>query len=516
MKKSIIAAVLLLFVLSVTAQKLSIENVQKVTLRNADAIKEGSEVKGYYFFYVSDKIDKRTNEYTLQITDNNLKKLKDIKFVDSKDVKILESSFNGTDLIFLFYNDDALTFDYQVYGADGKKKYSYQRQLTKKERRFLENTYLRMDDDENNYKGIYPIDGRGFISNTPSREDKDYTFQVDFFSTEKRKQWSYIPTIGAKKFIGDYLGTFNGVVFLEVLKFTGMMDGKPDSYVVGLDLETGKQLFEKSTDEGKYKFYPASMSILNGDKAYIFGEYFDPNGNIIKDKSHGFAFIGMDEKGKIVSEKYCGWDLELGKFLEVTSKGKIADFGFMYLHNMFQTANGDIYAVGEGFMKVASALGIASTVLSGGRQGVVSNVKVKVTDLIMIKFDKDFNVKEAKIYDKNSNKQELPSGMEFVSTPLIGKLLKYSYGEFDYAYTQMNKDNTAFTVCYSDYVKGKDYKGSTFNAISYNDGKITTDKINTKSEATRSSVLPAQQGQVLILDYYKKDKRLDAHFEKLN
>src|SRR3954462_6654392 len=106
MKKSIIAAVLLLFVLSVTAQKLTIENVHKVTLRNNDAIKEGSEVKGYYFFYVSDKIDKKTNEYTLQITDNNLVKLKDIKFQDSKDVTILESSFNGTDLIFLFYNED--------------------------------------------------------------------------------------------------------------------------------------------------------------------------------------------------------------------------------------------------------------------------------------------------------------------------------------------------------------------------------------------------------------------------
>ena len=148
MKKSIFAAVLLLVVLSVTAQKLTIENVQKVTLRNTDAIKEGTEVKGYYFFYVSDKIDKKTNEYTLRITDNNLKVLKDIKMVDSKDVTILESSFNGSDLIFLFYNDDALTFDYQVYGADGKKKYSYQRQLSKKERRYLENTYLRMDDDE--------------------------------------------------------------------------------------------------------------------------------------------------------------------------------------------------------------------------------------------------------------------------------------------------------------------------------------------------------------------------------
>src|SRR6185503_5301987 len=144
------------------------------------------------------------------------------------------------------------------------------------------------------------------------REDKDYTFQVDFFSSEKQKQWTYIPTEGAKKFIGDYLGTFNNVVYLEVLKFSGVFDGKPDSYIVGLSLETGKQLFEKATDS-KYRFYPASMSSMNG-KAYIYGEFFNPDGNIAKDKSLGFAFWAIDEKGTVTNEKYCAWDMELGKF----------------------------------------------------------------------------------------------------------------------------------------------------------------------------------------------------------
>lgn len=516
MRKLVFAAGLITLVgFNLKAQKLSIENVHKLTLRNADAIKEGSDVKGYYFFYISDKIDKRTNEYTLQITDNNLVKLKDIKFQDSKHVSVLESSFNGTDLIFLLYNDDERTFEYQVYGVDGKKKYTYNRQLTKKEERYLEGTYLLNEDDENNYKGLYPIDGKGFVSNMPSREDKDYTFQIDFFSTEKRKQWTYVPTLGGKKFIGDYLGYANGVIYIEVLKYSGLMDSKPESSIVGLNLESGKQVFEKSTDEGKYKFYPASMSVMNDGKAILFGEYFNPNGNVIKDKSLGFAFLGIDEKGKIMSEKYCAWDLELGKYLNVTAKGKIEDIGFMYLHNIFQTADGNIFAIGEGYKKVASALGIASRVLTMGRGGA-STAKAKITDMILIKFDKDFNVKDAKIYDKNSNTQELPGGMEFVSTPMMGKMLKYTYGKFDYAYSQTNKDNTSFTICYSDYVRGKDYKGGTFNSISYNDGKITTDRINTKSDATSSSVMPGKQGQVLILDYYKKAKRLDAHFEKLN
>ncbi len=514
MKKLLFTGIFILFLALFSSAQNSIENVYRVQRSNFGAIKEGTDVKGYYFFYVSDKIDKKTNEYTLRIMDNSLKMLKDVKFQDSKDVTILESSFNGTDLIFLFYNEDAKTFEYQVYGADGRKKFVYTRQLTKKEKRYLEQTYLLVNDEENTYKGLYAVDGLGFISNMPSREDKDYTFQIDFFSTEKQKQWSFTPTVGAKKFEGDYLGTFNGVVYIEVLKFGSRMDQNPESSILGLSLETGKQLFEKPSD-GKYRFYPASMSVMNNGKAYIYGEYFNPNANIAKDKSLGFAFWGVDEKGNILTEKYCSWDLELGKYLNVSSKGKIEDFGFMYVHNILQTADGNIFAIGEGYKKVASALGIAAKMLSRGSSDI-STLKIKVTDMILIKFDKDFNVKEAKIYDKNSNSVELRSGYEFVSTPYIGKMVKYYYGDFDYAYTQTNKDITSFNVCYSDYVRGKDYKGSTFNSISYNEGKVTTDKINTKSDATWSIVLPAKQGQVLVLDYFKKAKRLDPHFEKLN
>ena len=512
-KPFLVMMLLLLSAGSLHAQKLSIENVQKVSLRNSEAIKEGSDVKGYYFFYVSDKIDKRTNEYTLQITDNNLKKLKDIKFEDSKDISILESSFNGTDLIFLFHNNKERTFEYQVFGADGKKKFSYSRELTKKEERFLQGTYLNMNDDDETFKGLYPIEGKGFISNTPSREDKDYTFQVDYFGTDKRKQWTYTPTEGGKKFIGDYLGSYNGTVFIQVLRFGGAFDQKPDSYIIGLDMETGKQLFEKPTD-GKNRFYPANMSSNNG-KAYMFGEYFDLGDNIMKAKSKGFAFWTIDEKGKLLAEKYNSWDSDMAKYLDVSSKGKIDNFGFMFLHSMTQTANGNIYAVGEGFKKVASALGIAATVLSRGNSAI-SAIKIKVTDMMLMTFDKEFNIKAAKIYEKNSNSVELPGGYEAVNTTLIGKLVKYYYGRFDYSYTQANKDMTSFTVCYSDFVKGKDYKGGTFNSITCTDGKITTDKINTKSDASRSMVLPGKQGQVLMVDYYRKDKKLDMHFEKLN
>lgn len=512
MKKFVFAAGLMLAAVCSQAQKLSIENVHKVALRNSDAIKEGSEVKGYYFFYVSDKIDKRTNEYTLQITDNNLTKLKDVKFQDSKDVVILESSFNGTDLAFLFYNDDSRMLDYQLYGADGKKKFTYSRELTKKEEALFHQIYGQNEDDADQaFKGLYPVEGKGFLSLMPSREDKDFTFQVDFFSSEKRKQWSYTPTEGGKLFTGDYLGTYNGVVYIEVLKSTRRGDLNPDSYILGLSQENGKLLFEKPTDRLKYSFYPTSMSLING-KSYVYGEYYDPGANVLKAKSLGFAFVGIDEKGKITSEKYCSWTLDMSKYLNVSSKGKIDDFGYVYMHNMLPTADGSIYAIGEGIYKVANTLGILASVAT---QSTQSMAKVKVTDMILIKFDKDFNVKEAKIFEKNTNTIPMPATLGLSTLPLLGRILK-AHGYFDYSYTQINKDNTSFSVCYSDYVKGKDYKGGTFNSITFNEGKITTDKINTKSDATRSSVMPGKQGQVLIMDYYKKAKKIEIHFEKLN
>jgi hypothetical protein len=182
MKKTIAAIIATIAITyTVNAQKMSIENVYKITLRNSAAIKQGTQVKGYYFFYVSDKVNKSTNEYTLRITDNDLTVLKDVKFNDSKHVSVLESSFNGTDLIFLFYNDDERTLEYKVYGADGNEKFSYVRELSKKDKAYMETTYLAVDDDENTYKGLYPVEGLGFISNTPSREDRDYTFEIDYF-----------------------------------------------------------------------------------------------------------------------------------------------------------------------------------------------------------------------------------------------------------------------------------------------------------------------------------------------
>lgn len=87
MKK--ISCLLLAFSLLTTCElyaqsKLSIDKVYSTYLRNSGTIMENNQIKGYFFLYQSDKIDKHTNEYTLQVIDQNLNKVKEIKFEDSK------------------------------------------------------------------------------------------------------------------------------------------------------------------------------------------------------------------------------------------------------------------------------------------------------------------------------------------------------------------------------------------------------------------------------------------------
>ena len=87
-------------------------------------------------------------------------------------------------------------------------------------------------------------------------------------------------------------------------------------------------VFDKPTN-GKFKFYPSTISVING-QTYLYGEYFKLDDNIIKDHSLGLAFWSIDEKGKVIAEKYNSWATDVAKFINVSTKGKIDDFGYLY------------------------------------------------------------------------------------------------------------------------------------------------------------------------------------------
>ncbi|HLK30862.1 MAG TPA: DUF6770 family protein [Puia sp.] len=501
------------------SQKLTIDKVYTAYLRNSGPILQKEEIKGYYLFYQSDKVDRHTDEYTVQILDENLNKVKDIKFTDDKSIQLLESSFNGSCLIFLFYNKGEKQLNYRIYDMDGKKKYEYSKEIDKKTKSMIDN-YEKFKSEDGLNKEIFDIEDRGFISVIPEREGKIYSYEINILHSDQKKQIVYTPNEDIKFATANYLGSNDTLAFFEILKKERLTSNTAESWLLGINLFTGKKAFEISTEKEEYKFYPMNVSTLQGSSDYMMlGSYYDKSDRVLADNTLGLAIWVMDNKGKIKIKKYNSWTKEIGKYLNVNEKGKIDNIGYLFFHRILQTEDGKIFAVGEGYKRTASALGITMTAIGAlaGHVGSSGVTKLVITDMVMMQFDNVFNIEDAKIYEKNHNNFESPNGMggDFMSPHLMAQVVK-AYGGFDFAFTQTDQNHSNFVVAYTDYEKSKEYKGLTFHSISYFNNKFTTDKINLSSKASKTKILPGKPGSVMVLEYFKKEKKLDMRLEKIN
>lgn len=493
--------------------KITFDNVRQTYIRNSGQIMDREELKGYFSFYITDKKDRKTNAYMIQILDNNLNKVKEIEFEDDKDIQILESSYNNNAIMFVFYNSKENTLEYRSYGFDGKIKSTYTKELDKRSEALLVQTYnLKAEEGQN--QGLFSVGDHGFTAVFPIKEKKYYSYEINFFFTMQKKQWAYeaVEEQEDKVASAAYLGATDSLVIFEVLKKNSLFTKKMRSYLLGLNIFTGKKAFEISTEEDEYKLFPMNISTLTGKSDFmVLGTYYDKDDRIAADKTLGLGVFTIDGKGKITSKKYNSWANDFGKFLNVNSKGKIDDIGYLYFHKLIQTSDGKIFAIGEGYKKVADGVGIALNILSGG--GGTNNTKMKITDLVFIQFNNSFGLENASIYEKRSSSLNLWG--DLVSPHILAAMIK-AYGGFDYSFTQTDKNHDRFYVGYDDYEKSENYKGRTFNTISYADGKITTDKVTLDTKAKWMKIFPAKTGSVMIMEYFKKEKKLEMRLEKMN
>jgi hypothetical protein len=521
-RKLLLAA--LLFALApnglLAQNKLSIENIRSVSLRNSGTIMSAEEVKGYFFYYVSDKVDRKTNEYTIQILDEHLKEVRKIVFQDDKDELLLETSYNNNSLLFMFMNRKERTITSKIYGLDGKLAQTYTKELDKRSMDFFNRSQgAIVNDDEGQNKLVFDIESKGYLSVIPVRDGKEYTFEISIAHSDSKKQLNYTPDYGDYKYAAaSYLGTCDNVAVFEVLKKEKLMSNKLESSLLGINVDNGKKLFDIADDATKYKFLPLNISALNGsNNILLMGTYYDKDDRVMKNATMGIAAITIDGKGKIINQKYNSWSGDFGKYFKVDAKGKLDDIGYVYFHKIIQTEDGDIYAIGEGYKRVASGGGIALAALSaaaGGYNGNNSVTRLNITDMVIIQFSQNFDVKNATVYEKNKNKFQLPGG-DYTTPHLMAAAAK-AMGAYDYEFTRTDAGHSSFHVGFNDYERGKDYKGMVFRSISYSNGKLTTDRLELASSASSMRVLPAKTGFILLSEYFKKDRRIDLRMEKMN
>jgi len=496
-------------------EKLSIDKVYSAYLRSSGTISAKGQIKGYYFLYMSDKIDRHTNEYTLQILDENLNKVSNIIFQDTKKLILLESAYNGGSLSFLFKNEDSKTLDMKIYDLAGKLKFAYSRDYDKRSDDLM-NQYATQHTDEGMNRNVFDLGESGYVSVLPMRDGKQRTYEVDFYSSETKGQWTYVPNDDDEKYaFAEYLGSTDSLILLGVLK-KNRTNGNPSAHLVGLNFVTKKKVFDLDNSNEEYKIQASNISDLKNGSFLLMGTFYDQDQNIARDFSRGIAVYQISTAGKVMSKVYNTWAGDFARYLPTDRKGKVDGVGYLYIHKLLRTPDNKIFVVGEGYRRQVSAAGIGLTALAalGGGVGDAGVTKIVVTDMIVMEFNNQYKIKDAKIFDKTNNTALAGPASDYASQHALAAYLKAA-GSFDYEFTTGEADNSRFAICYSDYERSSDYKGLTFNAIRYNGSKFNTDRIELKSKASSMRVFPAKAGSVMIMEYFKKDKRLSFRLEKV-
>ncbi len=490
--------------------------VKRVNLSNCDAIFSNEEVIGYYTFFYLDKENRNEDLYQLNIMDKNLKVTYSVELVISKRSWLLESKFNDERFCFSFINFKDKKIEYLFFDKQGKKVAEYKTpELSRTELSLMSQT---MTSQDANYSGgLIGITGKGFVRYGLEKED-GWRMEMEMIDNNGKKLWSVNSNTKAKKAFESAMPVYaNKDIVASLFGSREKLMSKDILYsILFHDVNTGKELFRTEPLTNGKKLLPIGVSFEVTSKEYIiYGEYYDQEDNM-KDNSKGYFFQSYTLTGTKKKEVFVGWANDLAKVFPQSKEGKPNNDFYISLHNMIRTSNGKFYGIGEEFNKAVSAFGVASTLLSQGNGGTAV-MKIVLHNMVVFEFDQNFKVINIKEIEKEKTNVQLPQGLGALSTPMLGFYLR-AYGEFDYEYSSLSKDQKTFTAAYVNYDREK---GASNNYVIGTigvgkDGKLGTDKIRLSDKPTKFIVMPSKPGYVAVLKYYAKEKKISWVLEKTN
>ncbi len=511
MKNLQTSILMLLFLVGLTnAQQKTLNEITSFKIKNSGSfIDKNKDVDGYYFYYEVDKLKKGKREYAIRMLDNNLNDIATKSYIDDKNTILANSKFNNQALMFAMINPKEKNYKLVTFDKKGKQGKDITIPVSKKEMKWL-SAMIK----SGNFNMLFPVDNKGFLFNYVIN-NKKLGYGLKYVATDGGKSWNYKSPDDSKWLhsINPIEANEKVVVAMEMSR-KSLLSHSMNTKILVIDIETGKLLFEKAYDKEENPRLITNAFLSDDNELVLLGEYFKNGDNIVKAKSLGLFSQTIQLDGTISNDNKISWKDKIDKMMPMGSDGKKKKRGYVYFHDIIRTQNGSYYGIGERYRKTASAVGIAGTMLSGGRG--VSVTQLTITDAVVFKFSNKFDLENIEVYKKG--KSRAPNLTDFGSPQLNAHILK-AYGAFDYEYTQIDTDRDRFYSMFIDYERLKGQKNKlAFKSLIYSDGKITEDKIYLEESKRKKvfRVLPAKLGHVAVLEYNKKEKTIDMHLEKLN
>lgn len=493
------------------AQSEIFSEVSEVNLRDMKPILEDGVVKGYYMFYLLDQKDKNTSVYQLKFLDQNLNVIGSKKIKGPKGLSVMQSSFNGKNLLIKFIDPVEKKFVLRQYNQAGElaslKRTSYlSTDLTGYTNGNFSNYYARSYSQT-----LMAIPQKGFVD-ISTVKNKKLGYKISFYHNTREEQgWTYTSNKNAEQMqtLG-LLGANEDVLVLSVVKRPNRMSKKFENFVLAIDVNTGEKIFEKPIQDNKHNslFFRTHFD-KDSQEITLFGLYYKDPEKVANGASLGVSIFRVDKSGEILAKNFLSWEYDFAKILTQEDKdnSEKQGFGMMHFHDIIKTNDGKLMIVGERMKKAVSALGIASLALRGN----VALIKIMIQDLVVFELDTDLELKSMESFEKHKTSVELPRGFGVVNINTLGLFFE---DYFDYIFTNQIPDEDYFSVVYSNWDrKQREFELHTAN---YAEGEYSTDKIPLAIDATSYMILKAKPEHILIAEYYKKKKELKLRMEKLN
>ena len=358
------------------------------------------------------------------------------------------------------------------------------------------------------------LPNKGFVNFTFDNDEN--SFITTYVNGSPKKKWTRgYPNGGDfKAIVPSFIGNNDDMMITFIAKVNkGPYTTSSENFILASSLGSGGKIFEIPALVNGKNFAPVSVS-FDSTKIIMVGLNY-PTKDVLTGGPEGLSFIELDLKGKIIKSQSQTFEENLGKYFPMENH-KIAGDYLFYVHAIEKTKSDSYVLLGEKFRKKTSGGGAALTIVTQGSGGFV---KLELENMILIEFDKDGNVLQAK---------EIPKAKGFTPTfpSFLGFFPPYTLastanglGWLDYMYTLKNEDRSEITFSFLDYEKLEEDTKAThnFGQIKYKNGEITNDKVAIKNEkATYTHLYPAKTGYILQMNYFKKKKQMTMDFIKLN
>lgn len=496
--------------------KKQIEEVRSRDLRNFGSIIENEITVGYYMFSRVEKTGGGMAKFQIEIFDENLKSKKSIKMERPKSSQLIEMSYNGSAFFLMMTNKKGI--DMITYDKEGKKLGEVKiKKVNKWERGRIAQA---LASEESSNASVYCNGDQGFVRQTFVK-NKKLGYKVEAYSNNLKLLWEYSSEATSTK-VETVDIMYASAKYVAVLRAEkkNLTTRDVDNHVTMLNAENGDVLFKIPMKE------ISDLSVLGchvdevKNEVLFNGEYFGKGKNIYNSKSEGLYMMKVDMSGNELKMEKMSWKEDLLSLtVKDEEKGKSNDNMRFYIHKVFTAANGNTYIVAEQYKKVVSASAVALntlTAMAGGRSNV-SNISIKIFNIVYLVLDSDFKLVDKQVVKKKYSEFYLEKGYEFVSATLLAHYIKAN-GWFDYQFSTHSQDKMGFTSYYIDLNrKGSDGKknDAIIGTISLTGESVETKRTPFNTNYSRVFIHPAKEGNILIGEYWRGERRLMLRIEPM-